>query len=278
MSDFVILMAWALPLQFALFFLIYRFSRLQSKQVALVVIAISVAVFLPWGILTWQSVDQFAFRLMFLVTFPYLYGIVTSHWEAAKARGEIRDGKFFHWAPMTIFLFFVAIAVVDAIIISLADKGMSEEFAARFLPKPRQADNAVSYFPGNVAHDYQEKEALFNTRMAQLEKQKHLGWKIRKGWLEKPVTGVPAIFKVVIEGPDGQLIEGAEINGIFLRPGNHKLDRPFALSPDGNGAYLTTLTLPAPGRWNLAMTILRGEDRYELTAQTSVNDAPATIR
>ncbi len=273
MSDFVKLMAVALPLQFALFFLIYRFTRLRGKQVTLLVIAISLAIYLPFGIINWQGLDQFAYRLAFFVTFPYLAGIVTSHWEAAEARGEKREGSFFHWAPMTMFFFFVGVATVDAIIISLADKGMSGEFAAKFLPPPRSNAKVVSYFPGNVSHDFQEKEALFNAHLEQLEKQKQLGWKIRKGWLGKPVAGQPMTFKLVVEGPDGEPVTGAEVGGTFLRPGNHRLDTEFSMRGDDEGAYLAELALPAPGRWEVVVVIRRGDDRYEFKASTSVNEA-----
>ncbi len=273
MSDFVKLMAVALPLQFALFFLIYRFTRLRGKQVTLLVIAISLAIYLPVGIIDWRGLDQFAYRLAFFVTFPYLAGIVTSHWEAAEARGEKREGGFFHWAPLTMFFFFVGIATVDAIIISLADKGMSGEFAARFLPPPRSNAKVVSYFPGNVSHDFQEKEALFNAHLEQLEKQKQLGWKIRKGWLGRPVAGKPATFKVAIAGSDGAPVTGAEVTGTFLWPGNHRLDTGFSMRADAPGSYLAELVLPAPGRWDVVVTIVRGEDRYEFKASTSVNEA-----
>ena len=273
MSDFVKLMAVALPLQFALFFLIYRFTRLRGKQVTLLVIALSLAAYVPFGIIFWESLDQFAYRVAFFVTFPYLFGIVTSPWEAAEERGEQRDGSFFHWAPMTMFFFFIAIASVDAIIISLADKGMSGEFAAKFLPPPRSQAKVVSYFPGNVSHDFQEKEALFNAHMAQLERQKRLGWKIRKGWLGKPVAGQPSRFKLVIEGPDGKRVTGATIEGQFLRPGNHRLDTSFTMAEDSEDGYVADLALPAPGRWNVVIVIRRGDDRYELKGSTSVNES-----
>ncbi len=272
MSDFVKLMAIALPLQFALFFLIYRLTRLRGKQVTLLVIALTLAVYVPWGIITWTSLDQFAYRLAFFVTFPYLFGIVTSHWEAAEARGEERSGNFFHWAPMTMFLFFVGIATVDAIIISLADKGMSGEFAAKFLPTPRSGASAVSYFPGAVSHDFQEKELQYNAHQEQLKRQDALGWTVRKGWVGQVVAGQPAVFKLLVTGPDNQPVDGASINGRFLRPANHRLDTPFTMMAEGAGSYTVSVNLPAPGRWDLVLTIERGEDRYELTASTSVNE------
>ena len=278
MSDFVKLMAVALPLQFALFFLLYRFTRLRGKQVTLVVIAVAVALYVPWGIIHWSSLDQFAYRLAFFITFPYLFGIVTSHWEAAEARGDERGGSFFHWAPMTMFFFFVGIAVVDSIIISLADKGMSGEFAAKFLPAPRSGANAVSYFPGAVSHDFQEKELQYNAHMERLKRQQLLGWTVRKGWVGEAVAGREAVFKVAVEGPDGQLIEGASINGTFLRPGNNRLDTPFVMQPDGSGSYIAHVTLAAPGRWGLVLIIERGDDHYELTASTSVNEPDASGR
>jgi nitrogen fixation protein FixH len=273
MSDFVKLMAIALPLQFALFFLIYHFSKLQGKQVALLVITISLAIYIPFGILSWKGLDQFVYRAAFFITFPYLFGIVTSHWEGSAERGEVHSGKFFHWAPMTMFVFFVCIAIVDSIIISLADKGMSAKFAKRFLPEPQSNAQVVSYFPGAVSHDFQEKEELYNAYLKRREKQQAMGWKVRKGWVSEPLANRPSRFKVAIEGADGQPISDADITGIFLRPGNNALDTHFEMAPDGQGSYLAELTMPAAGRWSVVINIVRGEDRYELRASTSVNEA-----
>ena len=278
MSDFVKLMAIALPLQFAFFVLLHRYGRLKAKQVMLLVMAVSLGLFVPFGILTWNGLDQFAYRVAFLVTFPYVYGIITSHWEERAERGDVGSGRFFHWAPMTMFFFFVGIAIVDSIIISLADKGMSSSFAERFLPRPRSSSNVVSYFPGNVSHDFQQKEALYNEYLEQQKKQAALGWTVHKGWVSNPLAGKSSRFKVSIEGPDKQLIADATVKGIFLRPGNSRLDTSFEMSPDGSGAYIADLSLPVPGRWSVVIHILRGDDQYELRASTSVNEAAAATR
>ncbi|MEZ5584227.1 MAG: FixH family protein [Candidatus Competibacteraceae bacterium] len=63
---------------------------------------------------------------------------------------------------------------------------------------------------------------------------------------------------------------GAAVAGQFLRPSTKELDVDFALKETAPGIYETKVALPAAGRWNLVLSIRKGEELHEIQAHTSV--------
>ena len=63
----------------------------------------------------------------------------------------------------------------------MAERGITGLFA-RLLPEPQGSVVVDSRFPGTVWHDYQEKEALYNAYLRQVEAQRARGSRVRQGW------------------------------------------------------------------------------------------------
>jgi len=162
------------------------------------------------------------------------------------------------------------LAVIDATIITIAEKGVPPEIMERFFPVEKQSTAVESKFSGTVPHDFQEKEALFNAYLAKRKSQQARGWRVRKGWLQQAVAGEPAIFQVAVEDRAGNPVTQAEIKGLFLRPADNSLDQEFTMRETGAGLYQVSLTLPEPGLWSLMMTIERAEAWHEVRARTNV--------
>ncbi len=257
-------------LEFLVFAALYRWTRWQGKQIALLVGLAAIGLFLPFGVFYWKGLDQFAIHIAFYAMVPYGLGIITTHWEKQAARGERSGQGWFHWAPATIVAFFLALAVVDAVIITVAENGLSSSILQRFLPEPRRHQVAHSTFPGTIYHDYQEKEAQFNAYLKDRQLQEARGWKIRKGWEVKPEAGTATRFKVEVRDSEGTPLLGAHIIGRFLRPSDSRLDLDFELQEVGQGLYARNIALPAPGRWDLVMLILHANDKHEVRAHTAV--------
>ncbi len=276
---------------FALFFLFYRGLRWNNKLAALVSILLVQAVYVPLAVIHWAGIDVFAIHFAFFVMSGYGLGIVTSQRgnrrrlntqmgqmdqaEAGTETGSNTKG-WFHWAPALIVGFFLTLAVVDSTIITLASKGASPEFMARFLPAPRGGGSQVSSaFPGAVSHDFQEKYAQFNHYMSQLETQRERGWVVENnGWQQAPESGKPAVFSLRVKDKYGEPLTGAEVEVSFLRPGDKRLDQTLALPEAGNGTYGQNVQLEAPGAWTVVVVIKRGTDVHEVKGQTLVG-APA---
>ncbi|HHJ20355.1 MAG TPA: nitrogen fixation protein FixH [Gammaproteobacteria bacterium] len=260
-----------LLLEIILFAILYRFTRLQGKQVALVVATIAVGLFIPVGIIGWRSLDYFAIHVTFFATIPYVMGIITTHWEIREEEKNGHQRRWFHWGPATMVAFFIGLATVDSFIISVAEKGLSESAVQRFFPASQSGSEVTSFFPGTVSHDFHEKEEQFNEYLKAQEKQRKQGWQVRKGWLHKPSVNQPATFKVVVTDKSGNPVDHAVVDGKFLRPSDSHLDVAFELTETDAGTYRHKITLPEPGRWDLVLEIRRGDDRHELKASTLVD-------
>jgi nitrogen fixation protein FixH len=267
----------ALPLSAAaavlLFALLYGLSPMNGRQVAVVVALVSLASLLIYSLLDWPGVDVLAMYVAVLMVTAYLLGIIS---HAREARGTGARGRWFHWAPAVIVIFFALLFALDGVLVVVSKQGLPESVANLVLPEPAQQQNRVrSVFPGTVANDFQKKEGLYNEYLQQVERQQQRGWQVSKGWLQVPVADRPAAFQVQVLEPDGAAVQYAAISGQFQRPSDSNQDTAFDMHEVEPGLYRVVLTLPEPGVWALVLKIRRGQQLHEVHASTSVK-APAS--
>ena len=272
MDNLVVSLGLGVALIAALFFLIYRFTRLRGYQTAGLVLAITMIVFVPLSVLTWAGADVFAIHLALYTIVPYGLGIITTQLEGEQGT-KARRGRL-HWAPITLLVFFGIVATVNAILLSVATHGMPERFIGVLLPKPESAATQVtSGFPGTVARISERKEALAVPSFEQIREQRELGWQVHQGWQSRPEAGRSALFQVRVLDREGRPIPDATIEGEFMRVADFNLDQPFSMRPMGGGLYESRVTLPAAGRWDLQIRVRRGDDVFEQQASTSVRES-----
>lgn len=264
---------------FVLFFLFYLGLKWNNKLAALVTILIVMGIYIPLAATHWAGVDVFAIHFAFYVMSGYGLGIITSH-RSHRQRLEAKLGDsteppkkaWFHWAPAIIVVFFLTLAVVDSIIITLANKGASSEFMAQFLPEPRFSTGAVtSVFPGPVPNNFKEKYAQFNQHLDQLEVQKERGWQVKNGWQQTPRMGQPAVFSIHVLDKAGQPITGAKVEVSFLRSADKTKDKHFTLPESTSGTYGQSVQLDEPGSWTVVLRIQRGDEVHEVKGTTQVS-------
>jgi nitrogen fixation protein FixH len=245
----------------AVYLLLHRGFRLDGKAAAMAVALLALLAYVPWAILTWPGADIFAIHLAIYLTVAYALGMVGG-----------RVGRGWHWAPALIVGFFVLVIITNVVFLGVAEQGITGLFA-RLLPQPQGSEVVDSRFPGTVSHDYQEKEALYNAYLRQVERQQARGWQVRKGWLDTPVAGQAATFVVAVSERDGDPVGEAEVDGRFLRTSNSRDDFDFAMAEVAPGEYRVNVEMPLHGLWNLVLHIRRGEDLHEVRATTSVQPA-----
>lgn len=263
---------------FILFFVFYKVLRWDNKLSALLTILLVMAVYVPFGVIHWAGMDVFAIHFAFFVMSGYGLGIITSHRRLKKSLDahmghvdeEPEQKGWFHWGPAIIVCFFLILAVVDSIIITLASKGASSEFMERFLPEPRSGAKIVSAFPGEVSNDYQEKYDQFNNYLEDRVEQRERGWVISNGWQQKPVNGKASVFSIDVKDKEGQPVTGAQVEARFLRPGDSRLDQTLMLSEHVRGSYGNSVTLTAPGLWSVVLTVVQGEASHQTKGTTQV--------
>jgi nitrogen fixation protein FixH len=263
-------------IQVLAFLVLYRFTPLGAKQAAVVVGALALALVLPYSLLYWPGGDVLAMHLAVYGVTAYVLAIIAQA-RAQRLQGEPAQGeRWFQWGPALIVLFFIAVVLLNAVMVVLSKEGLPESLSHLLLPQPAREGQVSSAFPGTVARDLQKKEALYNAYLEQVRRQEDRGWQVRKGWLTPPVAGVATEFQVSVTDRDGAPVVGAEVSGRFLRPSDNRLDQGFRLRERDSGLYRAAVTLPQPGRWNLWLRIQRGEDIHELEASTRIQ-RPAPV-
>jgi len=245
--------------------LLFRFNALNPTQNAVIVAAAALGIYLPLAVLNWPGADLLAVHIAVYVVSSYACGMGLSARARAQAQGR-RSG--WHWGPAGIVGFFVVLAAVDSVFIVIAERGLSPSLSDTFLPA--SSDEVSFAFPGVVSHDFHEKEALFNAYLRRLEQQRQRGWQVRKGWLEQPQPHEPAVFQIVARTREGAPVQDASVSGRFLRPSDSRLDIAFTMQETAPGTYQVQLTLPAAGRWDLALQLQKERDIHEIRARTSV--------
>jgi nitrogen fixation protein FixH len=249
-------------IELLLFVLLNRILRVNGKTAGMGIALLVVLVYVPWAILVWPGADVFAIHLAIFLTVAYALAMVGAN-----------VGRRWHWAPATIIAFFTLVVTTNIVFLGVAEQGITGLFA-RLLPEPRGSQVVDSRFPGTVSHDYQEKEALYNAYLRQVEIQRARGWQVRKGWQHKPMVGESAAFIVAVSDRDGAPVSGATVNGRFLRTSNSRDDFAFTMDEAAPGEYRVQLAMPLPGLWELVLQVRRGDDVHEVRADTAVAPRP----
>ena len=227
---------------------------------------LAIVVLFVYGILAimfWPGADVFAIHLAIYLLTVYALSIITR-----SLMGKAR----LHWGPMLIVGFFAVVVMVDTLFITLAQSGLSPEWAARLLPAPRTSHEIQSRFPGTVSHDFREKEDYFNEYQQQRELQKQRGWKVKIGWQEQAVVAKRNTLILDVRDEAGGAISQATVSGRMLYPGNMKLDQVFSMSPQADGRYIEDLLMPHAGNWDFIIVIEKDKARHELRVSTVVHD------
>ncbi|MFQ5643750.1 MAG: FixH family protein [Thiogranum sp.] len=263
---------FALPLsavaEVLVFLLMYRLTPMNGKQAALVVALLSVAAVVIYSMWNWPGADVLAMYVAVLAVTAYLSGIVSHAREHRQA-----SGRWFHWGPAVIIIFFVVLLALDGVLVVISSQGLPGPVADYLLPEATQRQQVSSVFPGTVARDYQKKESLYNEYLEQVKRQEQRGWQLKKGWLADPVAGRPAPFQVQVSEAGGTPLQFAQVSGVFQRPSDSRLDYSFTMQEIEPGLYRVILALPEPGTWNLVLTVKRGAQLHEVHASTSVAEA-----
>ena len=256
--------------QVLLFILLYRFTALAGKQAAVLVAFLALAILMPYALVSWPGGDVLAIYVALFSVTAYLLGIIASHRDRRLAEAGQVSGRWFHWGPTVIILFFSVVFLVNATMVVLSRQGMPESMARVLLPERDRDRQVTMAFPGTVARDFHKKEALYNDYLEQVRKQEARGWQVRQGWLDTPKTGAAKPFQVEIVSRDGDPVTGARVMVDFLRPSDQRLDQQHELVEVEAGLYRARVSLPMPGLWSTSLVIRRGEDLHEVQANTLI--------
>ncbi len=278
MTNLTVTLGAGLLLLMLLFLLLNRWTPLNGKQSALVAGLLTCTAYLPFPLLRWPGADVVTIHFAIYLVCAYVLGIIASHRDTLRREdGSLPPGKWFHWGPAAIVIFFVVIIAVDTVFVTLAVNGVPKGIEKELLPARLAVKAANTEFPGVVHDHYYQKETAFNDYLQQVATQRKRGWKVRKGWLtQKPFAGQAEVFQVRVTDRDGRPIGGAKVSGRFVRPSDSRFDQRFSMTQVDDGLYRVTVMLPQPGVWELQLLVRQGTLTHRLTATTNIA-ASATV-
>jgi nitrogen fixation protein FixH len=268
----------ALPLgvglEVVLFVLLYRFTPVSGKQGAVIVAFLALALTLPYSLLHWPGGDVLAMHIALYLVAAYVLAIISHSRERRLEAEGVDSGRWFHWGPAVIVLFFTAVILLNGLMVVLSKEGLPEALSHLLLPKQDTERDVSMAFPGTVSRDFQKKETLYNEYLEQVRRQQERGWQVRKGWLRAPVADETVPFQVSVRDRDDHPVSGARVVAQFLRPADKRLDQTVELQEQEPGLYRAPVRLPKPGLWDLTLVIERGEALHEVQASTRIAAAP----
>ena len=247
----------------------YNLLHWNAKKSGFLSAALTLGIYVPYAIIFWPGGDVFSIHLAIFGVVPYMLGIITNYREQALDSEQRK--QWFHWIPALFFVFFLIVVVVNMTLVTLSTSGLSSSMLQWLLPK-QQGEQYTSQFPGVISHDYQEKEALYNEYLENLEKQKRRGWKIKQGWLVSPEQNKPAVFQLEARDKNGHIITGLKASIKFLRPSNYKLDKEFVMQEVIDGIYQQNVTFEKAGNWDVIILLTKADDVHEIRGDTFIKD------
>ncbi|GBU10347.1 hypothetical protein AwWohl_14850 [Gammaproteobacteria bacterium] len=221
---------------------------------------ISIAVLVPMSIYHWPGGDVFALYLSCNLLTCYAYYLIGK--GGIKAL-KTADGKHLHWAPLTVFFFFLFLIIVEASLITLAERGL-------FYQK-EDGSFVSTRFAGEVPNAYQKKESYYNDYQQRLYSQLDRGWLINYGFADIPKVDVTQTFIVEALSKDGIDLKDAIVVASFVRPADQRENFSIALEHlAGSNLYQTNIDFPVSGVWQLILKVTQGDNVHEIQACTEI--------
>lgn len=171
-----------------------------------------------------------------------------------------------HWAPKAIIAFFIFLVILNAVLLSIASRGLPDRIAGFILPD--KADNDAqkvhTAFPGTVPHD---KNKSYQDHLAQVEQQRNLGWQVRLSGLDGLESRQGGKLTITLTDRQGQPIRAADITVGLWRMANSRDDQQLRLEEIEPGVYQAGILLPDAGRWLAKLEIRKDEFSYRQQQQ-----------
>lgn len=138
------------------------------------------------------------------------------------------------WIPYYFVAFFVVLAILDGIFVTIA----------------------VSTHTGVVTDNAYQKGLGYNKTIEQYEQQQQLGWQ-GKVEFNRPMLAFS------LKDKDGKAINGAEVVAYFTRPSKAGYDFSAPLKYSSQGVYSDEIKFPLEGLWEVRIEAKWNEQQYQ---------------
>ncbi len=145
------------------------------------------------------------------------------------------------WIPWTFVWAFLLLFVIDGTLVYLA----------------------VSTRSGVVVEQAYERGLAYNQYIAEAEAQKARGWQSQVDY-----DGQQLSFQLT--GQDGQKLQGATVTAQIIRPVHDGEDFSLPLEESAPGVYISPVTFPQPGKWNVRISATWQNQPYQILQELIV--------
>jgi nitrogen fixation protein FixH len=233
------------------------------------------AAFLFFGLRKFGAANFWAGVLSGAIPFLMYLVYASQHWEGGDVLaihfavylsnacvltiyGSMRQKKQrMHWAPRLIIAFFIFLVVLNAVLLSIASRGLPTGISSWILPNPEK-QKVHTAFPGTVPHD---KNKSYQGQLALIEQLKEQGWQVELRGFDSLVSGQAADVELQLLDKEGAPISNAKVQLGLWRIANSRDDLSLQMHESEPGLYRVELMLKNAGRW-VAEVIIETEDGY----------------
>ena len=138
----------------------------------------------------------------------------------------------------------------------------------------RIANNDPSFA---VEPDYYRKAVLYDSTMAQIQRNVDLGWAVQ-AFADSIVRGQPTRLRVVLRDERAQPVLGAAVNATVLFNARANDLSTATLTDDGAGVYSAALPINTPGEWEIRVNVTRDTSHFTSSTRISAVRASGTGR
>ncbi len=146
------------------------------------------------------------------------------------------------WIPWYIVAFFVVVCSVDGVM----------------------AYFAVSTRTGVVTEHHYEQGLHYNDIIVQAEKQTALGWTGDIEFVATNAEKTSGTLSFVLLDAHKMAVSGAKVTAKIVRPTQDGYDALLSLQETSAGNYMSALTLPMQGQWDIEVAVMRGDHKIQL--------------
>lgn len=168
-----------------------------------------------------------------------------------------------HWAPRLIIGFFIFLVILNAVLLSVASRGLPDNITSFFLPNPDQ-QKVHTAFPGTVPHD---KNKSYQGHLERIEQQRELGWQVTLQGIESLQSKKASVVTLLLLDKQGEPVRAADVKLGLWRVANSRDDQSLQLVETEPGLYKGELMLPDAGRWLTEIIIQKGDDNFRRQQQ-----------
>ncbi len=241
-----------------LYFLL-RVFRVANFWAAVLSGAIPFVLYIVYSTQHWAGGDVLAIHFAVFLANAGLLGVF----------GSMKQNKqTMHWGPKIIIGFFICLVISNAILLSVAGRGLPQSLTSMFLPSPEN-QRVHTAFPGIMPHD---RNKSYQPHLEQLQQQQALGWQLKLIGADTLSPGKQQQMLVQVRDEHGNAVTQAEVTLNFWRMANSRDDKVYPLVEQAGGEYAADVLLPDSGRWVAEVLVKQGDQRYRKQESLFIGD------